>query len=91
MIYSGTDKVRNSRLGLDPDLSAKNGPELALVCLNRLVGRGVKGLKSNNNSLARFIRRDLILSSILLVGPYCHKYLKYKPLEREMLNIDFKP
>ena len=56
MIYSGTDKVRNSRLGLDPDLSAKNGPELALVCLNRLVGRGVKGLKSNNNSLARFIR-----------------------------------
>ena len=31
------------------------------------------------------------MSSILLVGPYCHKYLKYKPLEREMLNIDFKP
>ena len=51
-IFSGTNKVRNSGLGPDPDQSAKNGPEkvrnwalgpdffwgMPLVCLNRLVG-----------------------------------------------------
>ena len=28
ILISGTDKVRNSGLGPDPDLSAKSGPEL---------------------------------------------------------------
>ena len=27
LLFSGSDKVRNSGLGPDPDLSAKSGPE----------------------------------------------------------------
>ena len=40
MLYSGTVKVLNCGLGMDPDLSAKNGPErfgIGHWVLNRLV------------------------------------------------------
>ena len=46
-IISGTDKVRNSGLGLDPDQSAINGPELGILVRN-VFGMPLLRLNSQN-------------------------------------------